>query len=94
MVNVQQPHMNDSELDVLLASIPAGFAILDTGATTSVVGAETTARYAQHFAAQGFPPPVELEMPPVELCDSCGASALSFPSLTPSCFRFAMVAEH
>ena len=29
MVNVQQPHINDSELDVLLASIPAGFAILD-----------------------------------------------------------------
>ena len=67
MVNVQLPPMNDSELDVLLASIPAGFAILDTGATTSVVGADTAARYAQHFAAQGFPPPVELEMPPVEL---------------------------
>eukprot|EP00435_Cladocopium_sp_Y103_P065222 s43_g27.t1 len=67
MVNVQQPPMNDSELDVLLASIPAGFAILDTGATTSVVGADTASRYAQHFAAQGFPPPVELEMPPVEL---------------------------
>ena len=67
MVNVQQPPMNDSELDVLLASIPAGIAILDTGATTSVVGAETAAGYAQHFAAQGFPQPVELELPPMEL---------------------------
>eukprot|EP00435_Cladocopium_sp_Y103_P025552 s3203_g6.t1 len=53
--------------DVYLASIPTGMAILDTGCTTSVVGSETVARFTQHFQACGFPAPVPIVLPPVEL---------------------------
>jgi len=68
MVETDIQAMTATELDVLLASIPAGFAILDTGATTSVVGEDTAAqRYVEHFTAQGFPPPKSIELPPVEL---------------------------
>ena len=66
MVETNIQAMTATELDVLLASIPAGYAILDTGATTSVVGEDTAQRY-EHFTAQGFPPPKSIELPPVEL---------------------------
>ncbi|CAL1126693.1 unnamed protein product [Cladocopium goreaui] len=49
--------------EVLLASVPEGHAILDTGCTTSVVGSET----AHCLARQDLPPPDECELPPVEL---------------------------
>ena len=53
--------------DVYLASIPTGMAILDTGCTTSVVGSDTVARYTKHFQACGYPSPVPIVLPPVEL---------------------------
>ena len=67
MVETDIQAMTATELDVLLASIPAGYAILDTGATTSVFGEDTAQRYFEHFTAQGFPPPKSIELPPVEL---------------------------
>eukprot|EP00435_Cladocopium_sp_Y103_P016594 s2147_g4.t1 len=56
-----------AEDEVFLASIPVGMAILDTGCTTSVVGSETVRRYTDHFRACGYPAPVPIELPPVEL---------------------------
>ena len=56
-----------AELEILLASIPSGFAIIDTGCTTSVVGEETAQRYEQVFRQCNFPPPVRVTMPTVEL---------------------------
>ena len=53
--------------EVLLASVPEGHAILDTGCTTSVVGSETAYRLAPFLGSQDLPPPEECELPPVEL---------------------------
>ena len=53
--------------EIFLASIPLGTAILDTGCTTSVVGSDTVQRYTKYFQSCGFPPPVSVELPPVEL---------------------------
>ena len=72
-VNTQFQYMVSSinvahaEDEVFLASIPVGMAILDTGCTTSVVGSETVRRYTDHFRACGYPAPVPIELPPVEL---------------------------
>ena len=56
-----------SSEDALLASIPEGHAILDTGCTTSVVGQETSYNLTRFLEAQNLPKPVECELPPVEL---------------------------
>ncbi len=53
--------------EVLLASIPTGHAVIDTGCTTSVVGSETARRYSAHFQAHGFPAPQPIDLPAVEL---------------------------
>ena len=53
--------------EVLLASVPEGHAILDTGCTTSVVGSEAAYRLAPFLGSQDLPPPEECELPPVEL---------------------------
>ena len=53
--------------DILLASIPSGHAVIDTGCTTSVVGSETARKYAAHFQRQGFPAPQPVDLPAVEL---------------------------
>ena len=55
------------ELEILLASIPSGFAIIDIGCTTSVVCEETAQRYEQVFRQCNFPPAVRVTMPTVEL---------------------------
>lgn len=67
MIEPTPTRLSKTELDILLASIPNGYAILDTGATTSVIGADTAMRYGAYFQQQGFPAPVEITMPPVEL---------------------------
>ena len=51
-------------VDVMLAH---GEAILDTGCTTSVVGTNTAAKYAELMTKRGIPPPEPVELPPVEL---------------------------
>ena len=56
-----------SEMEVLLASIPSGYAIIDTGCTTSVIGADTAKRYEKYFIEQGYPPPEAMQLPPVRL---------------------------
>ena len=53
--------------DVFLASIPQGYAIVDTGCTTSVIGLETAKSLVEHFKENGFPPPVEVNLPALEL---------------------------
>ena len=64
---VSSVNVAHAEDEVFLASIPVGMAILDTGCTTSVVGSETARRYMDYFQACGFPTPVPIELPPVEL---------------------------
>ena len=55
------------EVDVFLASIPQGFAILDTGCTTSVIGESTAQELTRFFQEIGHPPPKEVQLPAVEL---------------------------
>ena len=51
-----------------LASIPVGMAILDTGCIQHhSCGSETVRRYVDHIQACGYPVPVPIELPPVEL---------------------------
>ena len=56
-----------SSEDALLASIPEGHAILDTGCTTSVVGKETSYNMSKFLEEQHLPPPEECTLPPVQL---------------------------
>jgi hypothetical protein len=56
-----------SSEDALLASIPEGHAILDTGCTTSVVGKETSYNMSKFLEEQHMPPPEECTLPPVQL---------------------------
>eukprot|EP00438_Fugacium_kawagutii_P028282 Skav227626 [mRNA] locus=C9358797:125:8101:- [translate_table: standard] len=53
--------------DVWLTAVPEGYAILDTGCTTSVVGQETSEQLKQFLQHQGHPPPKPCSLPPVEL---------------------------
>eukprot|EP00435_Cladocopium_sp_Y103_P031844 s4675_g8.t1 len=62
-----QADVSMSPEEVLLASVPEGHAILDTGCTTSVVCSETVHRLAPFLGSQDLPPPEECELPPVEL---------------------------
>ena len=59
--------LGDDVQEILLASIPTGYAILDTGCTTSVVGEDTATAYRDLFQQSGYPPPQGVELPPVEL---------------------------
>ena len=53
--------------EALLASIPAGFAVLDTGCTTTVVGETTAADYMDVMTSRGMKPPEQVTLPPIEL---------------------------
>ena len=53
--------------DVWLTSVPDGYAIIDTGCTTSIVGSETADRLRAYLESQGWPQPVSRTLPPVEL---------------------------
>ena len=57
----------DDDLEVLSASVPTGTAVIDTGATTSVIGEETAARYIEYFRSRGIPEPQEVALPPVQI---------------------------
>ena len=59
--------LETTSLDVLLASIPDGCAIVDTGCTTSVIGHETAVRFIQLFQSLGLPAPAQCQLPAVEL---------------------------
>ena len=56
-----------NELDIYLASIPQGFAIVDTGCTTSVIGEQTAATLSTFLQQHGYPAPQEVALPAVEL---------------------------
>ena len=56
-----------SSEEVLLASIPEGHAILDTGCTTSVIGSETAEKFKDFLKRRNLPQPIACELPPVEL---------------------------
>lgn len=58
---------DQQSLDVFLASIPQGYAIIDTGCTTSVIGSETAEQLSEYMSAMGFPSPTPVTMPAVEL---------------------------
>ena len=53
--------------EILLTSIPAGYAVIDTGCTTSIVGSETADQLKNHLRVLGWPQPEECSLPPVEL---------------------------
>lgn len=53
--------------EVLLTSIPAGYAVIDTGCTTSIIGSETANQLKNHLRVLGWPQPEECSLPPVEL---------------------------
>ena len=55
--------MIPEEIDVFLTLIPQGYAIIDTGCATSVIG-EATAEQLQDV---GFPLPQQVQLPAVEL---------------------------
>lgn len=59
--------MNSSSMDMFLASIPQGYAIIDTGCTTSVIGQDAASGMIKFFEENGFPRPQEVTMPAVEL---------------------------
>ena len=70
-MNVTQEWNNESSdsptLDVLLASMPEGCAIIDTGCTTSVINLDTAVRYQKLFEQKGLPSPEKCTLPAVEL---------------------------
>ena len=72
-----EPTASDSEVEVLLASIPEGHAILDTGCTSSVVGERTADRLAKFLASRGVQGPESLNLPPVQLRGFNGARTTS-----------------
>ena len=53
--------------EIWLTSVPDGFAIIDTGCTTSIVGSETAERYSQYMQSLHWPAPISCQLPPVEL---------------------------
>eukprot|EP00435_Cladocopium_sp_Y103_P055859 s19_g18.t1 len=53
--------------DILLASIPSGFAIIDTGCTTSVIGRDHANRLIDFLQKHQLPLPEHRQLPPVEL---------------------------
>lgn len=53
--------------DVWLTTVPEGYAILDTGCTTSIVGSETAESLTKFMGSHGWPLPVSCTLPPVEL---------------------------
>ena len=56
-----------NELDVFLASIPQGYAIIDTGCTTSVIGERTAQEFQSFLQSRGYPLPQQVVLPAVEL---------------------------
>ncbi|CAL1152848.1 unnamed protein product [Cladocopium goreaui] len=67
MVVTQEWNNESPTLDVLLASIPDGCAIIDTGCTTSVIGLDTAVRFQKLFEQKGLPSPEKCTLPAVEL---------------------------
>ena len=64
---VNEVFAGTESLDVLLASIPDGCAVIDTGCTTSVVGQQTAERFSKLFQSLNLPIPKPCELPAVEL---------------------------
>ena len=67
MVVTQEWNNESPTLDVLLASIPDGCAIIDTGCTTNVIGLDTAVRFQKLFEQKGLPSPEKCTLPAVEL---------------------------
>ena len=64
---VNEVFTGTESLDVLLASIPDGCAVIDTGCTTRVVGQQTAERFSKLFQSLNLPIPKPCELPAVEL---------------------------
>ena len=69
------------EVDVYLASVPQGYAVIDTGCTSSVIGAETAKRLSQFLMDRGIQGPESLTLPPVQLRGFNGARTTSSQGL-------------
>ncbi|CAE7253172.1 RE1 [Symbiodinium sp. CCMP2592] len=57
----------EMEFEIYAVTVPAGQAVIDTGCTTSVIGAETAQRYIEFFRDRGLPEPTPVDLPPVQL---------------------------
>ena len=69
--------VQEEESSVLIASIPIGCGLLDTGCTTSVIGRRTAERYKIFFKQKGFPSPEVVTLPPVVLRGFAGQTQKS-----------------
>ena len=63
--------------DILLTSIPMGFAIVDTGCTTSVIGEECAECMIGFLKQHQLPLPEERFLPPVELKGFSGEATIT-----------------
>ncbi len=69
------------EEEIWLTSVPEGYAIIDTGCTTSIVGSETAEAFSQYMQSHGWPSPKTCSLPPVELKGFNGGKELSTQGL-------------
>ncbi|CAL1138729.1 unnamed protein product [Cladocopium goreaui] len=69
--------------EILLTSIPMGFAIVDTGCTTSVIGQECAERMIEFLKQHQLPLPEEKTLPPVELKGFSGEATTTTKGLLP-----------
>ena len=69
------------EEEIWLTAVPEGYAIIDTGCTTSIVGSETAETLSKFMQSQGWPAPKPCSLPPVELKGFNGGKELSTQGL-------------
>ena len=74
--NYMVQEQTESE-EVLLASIPNGYGIIDTGCTTSVIGSEVARDLQSFLATCGMPPPELCVLPPAELKGFAGQKTVT-----------------
>ena len=67
--------------EILLASIPSGYAIIDTGCTTSVIGKEYADKLIEFLREHHLPEPVPKALPPVKLKGFSGEATVSTEGL-------------
>ncbi|CAE7223028.1 RE1 [Symbiodinium sp. CCMP2592] len=80
MITTEEPALTE-EIEVFLASIPQGNAVIDTGCTSSVIGEKSAKRLAEFLATRGIQGPESLDLPPVQLRGFNGARTTSSKGL-------------
>ena len=65
------------DLEIYLASVPCGSAVIDTGCTSSLAGKITASKLEKLLAERGAQGPESLELPPVQLKGFNGAKTTS-----------------